>query len=238
MATLFVSDIHLDPARPAHVRGFLDFLSGEAARADALYILGDLFEAWIGDDDESELADAVAQALAALGARGVPCRFMHGNRDFLLGESYAGRAGLELLPQSQVVDLHGVPTLLLHGDTLCTGDLPYQRFREEVRDPEWQRRFLQQPLAERRAFANAARRESERHTAGAPMQIMDVAQDEVERVLRAAGVDRMIHGHTHRAGKHAFALDGRYAERVVTGDWYDRGSVLRASASGLELASL
>ena len=238
MTTLFVSDIHLDESRPAHVRDFLDFLAGEATRADAIYLLGDLFEAWIGDDEESELAASVAHALAMLRARGIPCHFMHGNRDFLLGEDYARRAGFELLPQSLVVELEGLPTLLLHGDTLCTGDTDYQRFREEVRDPQWQARFLAQPLAQRRAFANAARRESERHTTGQPMQIMDVAQAEVERVMREAGVRRLIHGHTHRAGIHAFDLDGAVAERIVTGDWYDRGSVLRVGPAGLELKSL
>lgn len=238
MTTLIISDLHLDASRPSQVRSLLEFLGGEARRADALYILGDLFESWIGDDEESPLATAVAEGLSTLSGTGVPCWFMHGNRDFLLGEAYAQRAGLRLLGESAVRDLQGVPTLLLHGDTLCTSDHAYQRFRTEVRDPQWQRQFLAQPLAQRRAFANAARRESARHTSASAMPIMDVSQDEVERALRAANVRRLIHGHTHRAGIHAFDLDGTVAERIVTGDWYDRGNVLRIGPDAIELASL
>jgi len=224
--TLFISDLHLDEARPQIVDLFTRFLADEARQADALYILGDLFESWIGDDDNAPLATRVAHALRALRDRGVPIYFLHGNRDFLLGTDYAARAGIELLADPAIVELDGERTLLMHGDTLCTDDIEYQTFRNLVRDPAWQAQFLAKPLAERRAFAAQARGESRKQTAMKAAEIMDVNQAAVESTMHEYGVHRLIHGHTHRPAAHRFELDGRTAERIVLGDWYEQSSVL------------
>src|SRR5512135_2350829 len=227
MSTLFISDLHLDPARPHIVELFTRFLATDARQAQALYILGDLFESWIGDDDDCALAAEVAQALSALRDRGVPVFFMHGNRDFLLGRDYARRAGMTLLTDPAVLEFGGERTLLMHGDTLCIDDLDYQKFRTQVRDPAWQAQFLARPLDERRAFAARARAESARHTAGAKPVIMDVNPAAVAAAMREHGVLTLIHGHTHRPATHRFELDGKAAERIVLGDWYEQSSVLR-----------
>jgi len=227
MTTLLISDLHLDPRRPRILDLFADLLAGEARRADALYILGDLFDSWIGDDDDAALAAQVAQATRALRDSGVPIWFMHGNRDFLLGADYAARAGMSLLADPSVVELGGERVLLMHGDTLCTDDTEYLKFRALVRDPRWQAQFLAKPLAERRAFAAQARGESRRHTSAAKPEIMDVNQEAVAAAMRTHGVHKLIHGHTHRPATHHFDLDGRTAERVVLGDWYEQDSVLR-----------
>jgi UDP-2,3-diacylglucosamine hydrolase len=227
MATLLISDLHLDEARPHIVDLYTSLLAGEARRADALYILGDLFEAWIGDDDDAPLPARVAQATSALRDSGVPVYFMHGNRDFLLGADYAARAGMTLLTDPTVIEFGGEQVLLMHGDTLCTDDAEYQKFRALVRDPRWQQSFLAKPLAERRAFATQARGESRKHTTMAAADIMDVNQNAVETAMRAHGVRRLIHGHTHRPATHRFDLDGQPAQRIVLGDWYEQDSVLR-----------
>ena len=226
MTTLFISDLHLDEARPQIVEEFERFLRDDAPAARALYILGDLFESWVGDDDDSALAQSVATLLRGLRTGGVPIYFMHGNRDFLLGSGYAARAGLEVLTDPKVIALDGERTLIMHGDTLCTDDLEYQKFRSLVRDPAWQRDFLAKPLAERRAFAARARAESRSHTATAQPEIMDVNDAAVTAAMRAHGVRRLIHGHTHRPATHRFELDGQPAERIVLGDWYEQSSVL------------
>ena len=238
MATLFISDLHLDETRPQIVELFEHFLASEARHAGALYILGDLFEAYIGDDDDAPLPARVASALKALSDSGMPVYFIAGNRDFLLGDDYARRAGMTILEDGTVVDLHGTPTLLLHGDTLCTDDAAYLAFRRQVRDPAWQRQFLSQPLAARRAFAQRARNASREHTSQTAMAIMDVNQGAVEATLREARVARMIHGHTHRPAVHDFTLDGAAAQRIVLGDWYEQGSVLRVRPRALELGGL
>ncbi|MGY0611912.1 UDP-2,3-diacylglucosamine diphosphatase [Luteimonas sp. A501] len=243
MTTLLISDLHLDPARPEITRLFGEFVDGEARGADALYILGDLFEAWVGDDDPSETGAFVAKRLAALAGSGVPVYFMHGNRDFLLGTDYAQRAGMTLLEDPTMIDLHGRRALLMHGDTLCTDDVAYQQFRVQTRDPAWQRQFLAQPLAARQAFAQQARaasqaRQGELRDAGKMETITDVAPAAVDAALRAHGVDLLIHGHTHRPAVHALDVDGHACTRVVLGDWYEQGSVLRVDATGVQLASL
>jgi len=226
MATLFISDLHLDETRPQIVDLFVRFLADEARKADALYILGDLFESWIGDDDDAPLATRIAHALRSLRDSGVPIYFMHGNRDFLLGAEYAKRAGMELLADPTIVELDGERTLLMHGDTLCTDDVEYQKFRGLVRNPAWQQQFLAKPLAERRAFAAQARGESRKQTAMKAAEIMDVNQGAVESAMRTHGVRRLIHGHTHRPATHRFDLDGQAAERIVLGDWFEQSSVL------------
>jgi UDP-2,3-diacylglucosamine hydrolase len=226
MSTLFISDLHLDPARPHIVDLFTRFIAGEARHAKALYILGDLFESWIGDDDDSPLAQQVGQALSALNHSGVPVFFMHGNRDFLLGQDYAQRAGITLLDDPTVVEFNGKRTLLMHGDTLCTDDAAYQEFRRVVRNPDWQKQFRARSLSERHAFAAQARAESVKHTAGAKPEIMDVNQGAVLAAMRKHGVRTLIHGHTHRPATHRFEFDGQSAERIVLGDWYEQSSVL------------
>jgi UDP-2,3-diacylglucosamine hydrolase len=226
VTVLFISDLHLDEARSQIIEEFERFLRDDARSAQALYILGDLFESWIGDDDDSVLATSIAQALHETARSGVSIYFMHGNRDFLLGADYARRAGMTLLADPQVIDLDGERTLIMHGDTLCTDDVEYQKFRTLVRDPRWQAQFLAKPLAERRAFAAQARGESRKHTAMAKSEIMDVNAAAVISTMRAHGVRRLIHGHTHRPATHCFDLDGQAAERIVLGDWYEQSSVL------------
>ena len=238
MTTLFISDLHLDASRPGITQLFLEFLENEASRADALYILGDLFEAWIGDDAGDEVGDAVADALAKLHARGVPCFYIHGNRDFLLGDAYARRARMTLLPDPSLVEIEGNPVLLMHGDTLCTDDAPYQAFRKQTHEPEWQRAFLARPVAERRAFAEQARAESRRYTKSVADAITDVNAEVVSGTFRDHGVDRLIHGHTHRPARHATALGGKPVERVVLGDWYEQGSVLSIRDGAIDLTAL
>ena len=226
MTVLFISDLHLDEARPHIIALFEEMLRDTARGAQALYILGDLFESWIGDDDDSVIAGRVARALAELGHGGTAVYFMHGNRDFLLGADYARRAGLTLLADPAVIDLGGERTLLMHGDTLCSDDVEYQKFRGIVRDPHWQRMFLAKPLDERRDFAAQARGESRRHTASTKPEIMDVNPAQVAAAMRQHDVRRLIHGHTHRPATHRFGLDGRGVERIVLGDWYEQSSVL------------
>ncbi len=235
MTTLFISDLHLDEQRPAVTALFLDWLRREATQAEALYILGDLFEAYIGDDDDAPLVAHIADALRAVSDQGVRVCFVHGNRDFLVGDAFARRAGLTLLPEASVVDLHGTPTLLLHGDTLCLDDMAYQRIRVQLRHPDWQRQFLAQPLAARRAFAAQARAESAKHTGAMDAAIMDVTPSAVEQALAEHGVRRMIHGHTHRPALHDL---GGGCQRIVLGDWYEQGSVLRVDAERAVLTTL
>jgi UDP-2,3-diacylglucosamine hydrolase len=236
--TLFISDLHLDDARPHIVEDFERFCAGEARAAHALYILGDLFEAYIGDDDDAALNARIADALHGVADAGVPVHFIVGNRDFLLGEAYASRCGMDVLDDGVVIDLYGTPTLILHGDVLCTDDAGYLAFRKQVRDPAWRAAFLARPLAERRAFAAQARDASRAHTAQTDMAIMDVNPHAVENALRQAGVARMIHGHTHRPAIHDLTLDGKPAQRIVLGDWYEQGSVLRVTPNGAELRGL
>lgn len=239
MTTLFISDLHLDDKRPEATECFLAFARNEARGAEALYILGDLFEYWLGDDAPSTTGRAVAAALREVTDAGVPCFFAHGNRDFLLGETFAGEAGFTLLDEETVVDLHGRPTLLLHGDTLCTDDVAYQQVRVMLRDPAWQAQFLQKTSEERVQVALEARELSAEYKEGVAMEIMDVNADAVHAAFGRHGVDRMIHGHTHRPGIHQHALDhgGGKGERIVLGDWYEQGSLLSVDEHGAALES-
>jgi UDP-2,3-diacylglucosamine hydrolase len=236
--TLFIADLHLDPARPAITDLFLDFLATEARAASALYILGDLFEAWVGDDDDAPHHRPVVTALRDLSTSGTSVWFAHGNRDFLLGESFAAASGAQLLGEETVIDLYGTATLLMHGDTLCTDDTAYLAFRAQVRDPAWQREFLAKPLAERRQIAQGLRERSAASTRDKPAEIMDVNAATVAQTMIAAGVRQLIHGHTHRPAIHEFELEGQTARRIVLGDWYTQGSVLRCSAEGCVLEGL
>ena len=245
MTTLFVSDLHLDPARPEITALFLRFLGEEASGADALYILGDLFEAWVGDDDPSTTGQQVADGLRRLADTGVPAFFIHGNRDFLVGQDYARRAGLCILPDPAVVSLYGEPVLLMHGDLLCTDDHAYQAFRAQTRDPHWQAKFLAQPLAARQAFAAQARQASMSRQKemidgdrASFETVTDVNSQAVEATLARFGVATLVHGHTHRPAMHAVRIGDREGRRIVLGDWYEQGSVLRVSPGHCDLQAL
>jgi UDP-2,3-diacylglucosamine hydrolase len=238
MARLFVSDSHLDLSAPEATQQFLEFLAREAAQAQALYILGDLFEAWVGDDDTDPDKARVTQGLKALTRSGVACFLMHGNRDFLLGADFCERSGCRLLSDPVVAQLDGEGVLLTHGDALCTDDHPYQELRSIVRDPLWQRRFLQLPRAQRELLAGEARAGSRAHTSGTAAYIMDVNAQAVERAFRAAGVQRMIHGHTHRPGIHELTVAGAPAQRLVLGAWHEQGSYLSVEGGRYQLHEL
>ncbi len=241
MSTIFISDLHLDDARPETTAQFLTFLESHCMGIDALYILGDLFEAWIGDDDDAELASVVKIALIACRASGTRVFIQRGNRDFMLGEAFAGQIDAVLLPDHVVIDLLGEPTLLMHGDLLCTRDTEYLAFRAQAHNPLWQQQMLSQPLPVRRAIAEQARlasmaRQQQLIGAGQLDTITDVTPAEVIDTMRRFGVHRMIHGHTHRPARHALEIDGQAAERIVLGDWYTQESHLSADANGLVLS--
>ncbi|AOU97501.1 UDP-2,3-diacylglucosamine diphosphatase [Acidihalobacter yilgarnensis] len=235
---LFISDLHLDPARPEAIALFLDFLQNRAAKAAALYILGDLFEYWVGDDDDRIGLAPVLAALRTLTDRGVPVFFMAGNRDFLIGTRFAQITGCTLLGDTHLVQLDGQMAVLMHGDTLCTDDRPYQQLRGMLRNPQWQHQFLSQPLAERRAQAESLRAESQNATREKAEAIMDVNPEAVTACFHEHGVTLLIHGHTHRPGQHTLSVDGQTCTRLVLGDWYTQGSVLSASADTLSLEAL
>lgn len=236
MTTLFISDLHLQPSQPELLRACLDWLETHAHGIDALYLLGDIFEVWVGDDDDAQWLETISAALRAVNASGTAIYFMHGNRDFLLGEQFATRCGMQLLPESVVVDLYGHPTLLMHGDTLCTEDREYLVFRAQVRNPQVQQMLMSQTLEERRALAAMLREKSKMAASNKADDIMDVTADEVIRVMEANGVDRLIHGHTHRPARHDLSVSGsgKVAERIVLGDWRanDRAWYLRAENNG------
>ncbi|MCX7961128.1 MAG: UDP-2,3-diacylglucosamine diphosphatase [Burkholderiales bacterium] len=239
---LLVSDLHLAPERPRTSERFFRFLREEAAHAQALYVLGDLFEYWIGDDalddPAEEVGRAVAQALASLARAGVAVYLMHGNRDFLLGARFCAEAGARLLEDPARAALGGEAALLLHGDTLCTDDLDYQAWRRTARSADWQRQFLARPLAERRRILLGLREQSKAAVRAKPPQIMDVNEAAVRAAFRTHGVARMVHGHTHRPARHAHEVDGRRCERWVLPDWYERGGYLAIDADGPRLVSL
>ncbi len=237
--TLFISDLHLCDQRPAITRLFLDFLAGEARSAAALYVLGDLFEFWVGDDAATENEfRPIVEGLRALSRSGVPLYFMYGNRDFLMRERFEKDTGGKLLPDPTRIDLYGEPTLLMHGDLLCTADLDYLEFRKQVRDLTWQDDFLSKSFAERNGLFNAYREISKKNVAKKPPDIMDVTVAAVENTMRQHNVRRLIHGHTHRPGEHVFTLDGAPARRMVLGAWYEQGNVLRVDAKGWTLKTL
>jgi UDP-2,3-diacylglucosamine hydrolase len=231
MKTLFLSDLHLEDCRPQTTEWLMAFLDGPARSADAVYILGDLFEYWIGDDAVPPNAADLAAVTSGLAGDGLPIYFQHGNRDFLLGEDYAARAGFTLLPETIVVDLYSNPTLLMHGDALCTDDETYQAFRRQSRDPAWQAAVLAMTVEERIAMARNARDASMAHKGETGMDIMDTNEDAVRAAFTEHRVSHMIHGHTHRPAEHRHELPGgKFGTRIVLADWYDRGSYLEVTA--------
>lgn len=219
MTTLFISDLHLEESRPDITEAFLGFLDGTASGVDQLYILGDFFESWIGDDERTPLQEQIAAALRKLRDSGTDIFLMHGNRDFLIGEDFCKRAGASLLDDPTVIDLHGTPTLLMHGDSLCTADVEYQKFRANMRNPQWQQMIRQRPLEDRQQMARQLREISMAKNQGKEEFIMDVTPEEVVKDMEAHGVQRMIHGHTHRPAVHELIANGLPAKRIVLGDW-------------------
>jgi UDP-2,3-diacylglucosamine hydrolase len=221
VTTLFISDLHLEESRPDITDALLAFLKDRALEIDALYILGDFFEAWVGDDEHTPLQETIAVALSEIKASGTAIYFMHGNRDFLIGKDYCSRAGAILLDDPSVVDLYGTPYLLMHGDSLCTADVEYQKFRANMRNPQWQQMILQRPLEDRKQMARQLRDISIAKNQGKEDLIMDVTLEEVMREMEAHGVQNMIHGHTHRPAEHDLTANGEPAKRIVLGDWHE-----------------
>lgn len=219
MTTLFISDLHLEESRPDITGAFLSFLADKAPGVERLYILGDFFEAWIGDDERTPLQEQVATALRQVQSAGTDIYLMHGNRDFLIGDDFCERAGATLLEDPTVVDLYGTPTLLMHGDSLCTADVEYQKFRANMRNPQTVKMLLARPLKDRQQMARQLREISMAKNQGKAETIMDVTPEEVARELEAHGVQRMIHGHTHRPAVHHLEANGEAAQRIVLGDW-------------------
>jgi UDP-2,3-diacylglucosamine hydrolase len=221
VTTLFISDLHLEESRPDITDALLAFLKDKAIEIDALYILGDFFEAWVGDDEHTPLQETIAVALSEVKASGTAIYFMHGNRDFLIGEDYCSRAGATLLDDPSVVDLYGTPYLLMHGDSLCTADVEYQKFRVNMRNPQWQQMILQRPLEDRKQMARQLRDISMAKNQSKENLIMDVTLEEVMREMEAHGVQSMIHGHTHRPAEHDLTANDEPAKRIVLGDWHE-----------------
>ncbi len=236
MSVLLISDLHLTEERPEANERFIGFIEDRARAAEALYILGDFFEYWIGDDDLGEPFNAViAGLLADLTRRGVPVSLMHGNRDFLIGERFCAATGAHLLEDPSLVEIAGVKTLLMHGDTLCTDDLEYQAWRRKARDPAFQAQFLARTLPERRQAIMGMREKSKQVVQEKTAEIMDVSEEAVRQALRRHGVRRLIHGHTHRPGRHALEVDGEPCERWVLPDWYGRGGYVEVGPRGPRL---
>jgi len=239
LLTLLVADIHLHPSRPQTARLFGDFLAGKAKAAHALYILGDLFDAWAGDDDLADPFNAgICATLKTLAQTGTQVFFLPGNRDFLVGDDFAAASGATLIADETIVDLGGVPTLLLHGDTLCDDDRAYQDFRATVRAPHWRREFLARPLAQRKAEIEALRGRSEQEKQTKRMTLMDASEATMLAAFRRHGVGRIIHGHTHRMARHVYNVDGRPCERWVLDDWDDDARALACDEGGCRLLKL
>lgn len=234
--TLFISDLHLDSEHPEIQQQFLQFIEQDAKGSDALYILGDLFEVWLGDDDDNPDNIIVIQKLKQLSDHGTPVYVQHGNRDFLLGKHFEAQSGAKLLPDPHVINLYSQRVIIMHGDLLCTDDIEYQKFRTMVRNPEWQAKTLQLSLAERQILAKNIRLQSQQQTQLKAEDIMDVNQHAVENTLSQHHCQLLIHGHTHRPAIHE--LKQQQSTRIVLGDWYAQGSVLRWNKNGYKLESL
>ncbi len=236
--TLFISDLHLDSDHPEIQQQFLEFMQQDAKRCDALYILGDLFEVWLGDDDDNPDHQQIISNLKELSSQGTPIYIQHGNRDFLLGQHFAQQAGCTILDDPSVIDLYGEQVLIMHGDLLCSDDADYQAFRQQVRKPEWQAQFLQQSLAQRKQIAEGLRQKSQQETQAKTTEIMDVTQSTVDQYMQQHNVYILIHGHTHRPDIHKWKHNSDDRKRIVLGDWHAQGSVLRWSKDGYQLQTL
>ncbi len=238
MSTLFISDLHLSGERENITELFIKFLDQRASHADALYILGDLFEVWPGDDMIQPDYEQSISKMKQLADNGLPLFVMQGNRDFLMAEKFAEVSGATMIEDPTVIDLYGSPTLLMHGDTLCTDDVDYQKFRIMVRNPRWQADFLSKPAEERLAMTSKYRKISKDKTANKSMDIMDVNQQTVEQVLLEKNIHQLIHGHTHRPAVHDFTVGNKEMKRIVLGDWFEQGSVLVCNKDGCQLESI
>ncbi len=238
MSTLFVSDVHLNSARANIVSTFIEFLGQKALHADALFILGDLFDEWLGDDDDRPPHREVSDALADPTATGLPVSVVHGNHDFLLGRKFAKRTGCTLLGDHTVIDVYGTSALIMHGDTLCTRDVEYQKFRKMTRNLITQKLFLSMSLGKRAEKAANIRHESSKDTALKSDEIMDVTPRAVDEIMRKHGAHHLIHGHTHRPAIHNFTLNDQEATRIVLGDWYEQDSVLIWDQAGYRLGRI
>lgn len=238
MVTLFISDLHLSGERESISELFIQFLENRASKADALYILGDLFEVWPGDDMIQPDYEQSIAAMRQLADSGLPVFIMQGNRDFLMDKQFARISGATLIEDPTIIDLYGTPTLLMHGDTLCTDDVDYQKFRLMVRDPKWKKDFFAKSDEERLAMTSKYRKISKTETARKAMEIMDVNQDAVEKAMLENNVQHLIHGHTHRPAVHDFKSENKNMQRIVLGDWFEQGSVLVCDKQGCELESL
>lgn len=238
MTTLFISDLHLSDERENITELFIKFLDQRASHADALYILGDLFEVWMGDDFIHPSYQQSISKMKQLSDDGLAIYVMHGNRDFLMTEQFSVMSGTTLIQDPYIIDLYGTPTLLMHGDTLCIDDIEYQKFRTMVRNPSFIEDFLSKPIEERLAIATKYREASKTETASKAMDIMDVNQQAVETMMQEQNVFQLIHGHTHRPAIHDFTSNNNKMKRIVLGDWYEQGSVLVCNESGCQLESL
>jgi len=234
MSYCFISDLHLNQDRPDITKAFLNFLENTAYKAEKLYILGDLFEAWIGDDDQNEFISEIQNALIRIN-KTTKVLFMHGNRDFLIGPDFASSAGMKILTDPVVEEMFGDPVLLMHGDLLCTEDIDYQKFRKVSRDIKWQKEFLSKPLAERRIIAQNLRGASKEATGKKKEEIMDVSECEVIKIIQESSVSLLIHGHTHRPNSHSIALEKHTAKRIVLGDWDEYGWYVWMDSNSCEL---
>ena len=238
MTTLFLSDIHVSDQHPEISDHLKEFLLKEESKTNAIYVLGDLFEYWLGDDDPNPSFAEIKNLLKTLSDKNISLFFMHGNRDFLIGESFAKETGCQILHDPCVIDLFGKKVLISHGDIFCTDDKEYQLFRNQTRDPAWKESILSKSLSFREEFAKQARLESSIHTSLKKNEIMDVNKDEILKIYEKYNVDIIIHGHTHRPAIHDVSFNGRNYQRIVLGDWYEQGSILRCSEKGFDLIQL
>ena len=226
MSVLFISDLHLSSERPHSIELFLNFVRDEAVKAEKLYILGDFFEVWTGDDYILPEFEPVIEALKGLTSGGTPVFIMHGNRDFTIGEEFENKTGCTLLDDPTIIDLNGTKTLISHGDTLCTDDIEYQKFRQKVRNPQWIQQVLSLSIEERISLAKSIRSDTREKSSQKSEEIMDVNQSAVEEIMRKCNVQQLIHGHTHRPKQHTLFINNLAAKRIVLGDWYESGNVL------------
>lgn len=233
--TYFIADLHLSESRPDISACFLRFLESDAIEAEKLYILGDLFEAWVGDDDDSPFLKTIADALTKLSQTGTKIYYIHGNRDFLIGKRYAKQANMKLLPEVDTINLYGQHVVIMHGDTLCTRDVDYQVFRKKSRSWWWQAAIKSLPLFVRKKIAANYRKKSASATSVKSQEIMDVTESEVIECLQKYQSQLLIHGHTHRPAVHQVSANGKSAQRIVLGDWYEQGAWLKVSKNSIEL---
>lgn len=238
MTILFVSDIHISEKNPEIGEQFIDFLEKQARQSEALYILGDLFDYWLGDDDPNPEYKKIKSALTQYTNKEIPTYFMHGNRDFLIGGSFANETGIKIISDPSIIELYGEKILISHGDMFCVDDIAYQSGRKLTRSPNWQKMILAKSLKERKAFAYKAREKSSKHIQEANEILMDVNQGEINKTFKKYGLNQIIHGHTHKPAIHNSVIKGESYKRIVLGDWYEQGSILKWDQSGPELVTL